>query len=153
MTDYYQKKLEEGLTYQDFVMEKLYEVGIPLISYSSKKYQVERGENKAGIEIKNDQRFRETGNFYIELAEKSWEGSKKYVSSGIQRDDNTWLYVIGDYETIFIFGKRQLQCMANKFRQVQTPTSIGYLLPVDYAKQFLALKIIECNENAIEAVF
>lgn len=147
MTAYYKEKLEQGLTYQDFVTEKLYEAGIPVISYSSKRYQHMIGENKAGIEIKNDTRFRETGNFYIETAEKSREEVKNFTNSGVFRDDNTWLYIIGDYQEIFIFSKRQLGLVKDKFKRVEIATSKGFLLPVDYARGKLALKIISCDKE------
>ena len=99
----YEECLEAGLEYQDYVAEQLYNHGIPLMTYSSQKYQFLRGENKAGIEIKLDRKFRETGNFYVEIAEKRNCNNDVYVPSGIFRNDNTWLYVIGDYEDIFVF--------------------------------------------------
>ena len=82
-TEYYKDKLKSGLYYQDFVMEKLYEIGLPLISYSSKEFQVMLGENKAGIEIKNDTKYSTTGNLYIEIAEKSNPSNVDYIPSGI----------------------------------------------------------------------
>ena len=105
--DYYKKMLKKGLEYQDFVIEFLYHQGLPLITYSSEKYQIEKGENKLGVEIKFDDKFKETGNLFIEVEERRNE-NKKYVNSGIFRDDNTWLYVIGNYEWAFIFFKNQL---------------------------------------------
>lgn len=69
MNAYYQEKLKQGLYYQDFVIEELYKIGLPLISYSSKEFQVLIGENKAGLEIKNDNNYKKTGNLYIETAE------------------------------------------------------------------------------------
>lgn len=145
---YYAEKLAQGIEYQDFVMEKLYEQGLPLISYGSKKYQVERGENKAGIEIKNDQKFRQTGNFYIETAEKSNACNENYIASGIYRKDNTWLYLIGDYQEIYVFSKYQLKLLhkQQKYKEVETPTSQGYLLPVESAKSGWCIKIIDCGE-------
>ena len=71
MTPEYAEKLKQGLEFQDYVVERLYDCGLPIISYSSKEYQTMIGENKTGIEIKNDSNFRITGNLYIEVAEKS----------------------------------------------------------------------------------
>jgi len=105
MTNYYKDMLDKGLHYQDFVVEELYKVGLPIISYSSKQFQNLIGENKAGFEIKLDQNFRKTKNFYIEYAEKSNENNKEFVDSGILRNDNTWLYIIGDYDNIYIYKK------------------------------------------------
>lgn len=145
MTPYYREKLKQGLHYQDFVVEELYKIGLPIISYSSKEYQNMIGENKAGIEIKNDMNFRKTGNFYIEIAEKSNAENRNFVDSGIYRKDNTWLYLIGDEIEIFIFGKNQLEYLhkKGKYREVQISTSKGFLLPVIEARNIYAIKIIE----------
>lgn len=144
MNQYYKNCLEEGLAFQDYVTEKLYNLGIPLVTYSSRNYQLGVGENKAGIEIKFDRKFRETGNFYIETAEKADPKNKNYVPSGIYRNDNTWLYLIGDYQTIYVFSKEQLKKCSDKFRKVETPTSKGFLLPVEKALEFLVILQINC---------
>lgn len=147
LNEYYSEKLSQGLQYQDFVVERLYDSGLPIISYSSKKYQQMIGENKAGLEIKNDTKFRETGNFYIEIAEKSKPENENYVISGIYRNDNTWLYLIGDYQEIYVFAKNQLILLhqKGKYKTVKTDTSKGFLLPCVDAKKFYAIKIINCN--------
>lgn len=149
MNDYYKEKLKQGLYYQDFVIEELYKVGLPIISYSSKQYQHLVGENKAGLEIKNDSNYKTTGNIYIEVAEKPDASKKEYWASGIYRSDNTWLYLIGDTDRIFIFSKKQLVLIheRKKYREVSIPTSKGFLLPVADAEKFYALKIIECNNE------
>lgn len=143
MTEYYKEKLEQGLEFQDHVTELLMkELGISLSSYSSKKWQL-RGENKQGIEIKYDAVHKKTGNFYIEVAEKSAPDNPRYVQSGIYRDDNTWLYIIGDYETLYIFGKSFL-CNLHKSgrcQEKQISTSKGFLLTQEQANKY-ALKII-----------
>jgi len=146
MNTYYAEKLKQGLYYQDFVIEKLYDNGLPIISYSSKEFQNMIGENKAGLEIKNDTKFRDTGNFYIEIAEKSKPENPCYIKSGIYRNDNTWLYLIGDMKEIFVFSKKQLVILSEnkKYKFVTTPTSQGYLLPICDAKKHYAIKIIEC---------
>lgn len=143
---YYQEMLEHGLQYQDFVVEQLYKCGLPIVSYSSKKYQCTVGENKPGFEIKFDRKFRSTGNFYIETAEKSNPNNKQFIDSGIYRDDNAWLYIIGDYEDIFVFSKRQLKTLYESenlhIKKQQIATSKGYTIPVDYAGRFLVIKHI-----------
>jgi hypothetical protein len=149
MTPYYKEKLEQGLYYQDFVTDQFYKIGIPLLSYSSKEYQNMIGENKAGIEIKNDTKFPETGNLYIEVAEKSNPENRNYIDSGILRKDNTWLYVIGNMGKIFIFSKKQLVMFYQKklFREVQTPTSKGFLIPVAKAEDTYAIRVININKG------
>jgi len=149
MNKYYREKLNQGLYYQDFVVEELYKIGLPLISYSSKEFQNLVGENKAGIEIKNDNNYKKTGNLYIETAEKAYEREGNYVPSGIFRNDNSWLYLIGDLDRIFILSKKQLVILSNlnKYKIVETPTSQGFLLPVTDAEKHYAIKIIECNNG------
>ena len=65
-------------------MEKLFEVGIILKCYSSKKYQNAKGESSAGMEIKFDDKRKNTGNLYIEYAEKSNPSNKSCIPSGIE---------------------------------------------------------------------
>ena len=144
-TSYYRTQLEKSLEYQDFVADKLYEVGISLNCYSSIKYQNEKGESRAGIEIKFDDQRKRTGNIYIEYAEKSNPNNKNYVPSGIERKDNTWLYVIGDYDVIYILAKNWLQQFKNlkDIRHVTTATSKGYLFPETMAIKY-SNKIIKC---------
>lgn len=145
MTENYKKMLEKGLEYQDFITDIfLSEIGISISTYSSRKYQFSIGENKQGIEIKFDDRYKDTGNLYIEIAEKSNPDNYQYVPSGIYRNDNTWLYVIGNYEEVFIFSKKQLLMLNEKniFRQVQTPTSIGFLIPNNEAEKYILKKFI-----------
>lgn len=144
--NYYQTKLEEGREYQDFVLDQFFKLGMPIVGYSSYKYQKEKGETSAGIEIKYDKKFEDTRNLYIEYGEKEPE-AKKYFKSGIFREDNTWLYAIGSYKTIFIFPKNYLQMFKNasnlKLRHVKTSTSEGYLLPEFVALRY-AIKVIKC---------
>lgn len=137
----YNSLLNEGLEYQDHVSGVLLRYGLIVNAFSSQKYQL-KGEGWGGIEIKYDRRFHETQNLYIEMSEKRDPSNIKYFPSGISKNDNTWLYVIGDYSTIFLFSKRQLYALRHNFKQVQTPTSNGYLLPLASAQKW-ALKIIE----------
>ena len=137
--------LEVGLEYQDFVMTLFYEMGLSIHPYSSRSEQYKKGENKAGIEIKHDRNFRKTGNLYIEIAEKSHASNVSFVSSGIYRNDNSWLYVIGDYDEAFIFGKNVLKSLhvEGRYRVHVGDTSKGMLLPVEYVrKNDIALRIL-----------
>ena len=144
--NYYSDQLTDAKEFQDFVAEKLYAIGLPLFNYTSKKYQVEYGENKLGVEIKFDKKFQETGNLWIELAEKSNPDKISYIGSGIHRNDNTWLYLIGNYEVIFIFAKTLLFQLAKtgryKVLENRTKTSKGFLLPKKDAIKYAA-KVLE----------
>jgi hypothetical protein len=147
MTDYYQKQLQVGLEYQDFVCEVLLkEFGFPIITYASKKYQYTKGENKQGIEIKFQGKMKEYGNLYIETAEKSNERIQEYTKSGIYRDDLCWLFLTGDYETVYIFSTRHLRALhrKNRFRETEPKnikTSKGFLMSIADADMFCRKKI------------
>lgn len=156
MTDYYKTKFEAALEYQDFIADKLRkaEPCIILGAYSSRKWQNEHGESASGIEIKYDMRLKETGNVYIEVAEKSRPEMPEYTPSGIMRNDNTWLYLIGDYEQAFLFSKEQLKLIyADKsryklrgIREKQTPTSIGFTYPAQEALKGMCLRRFSFTE-------
>lgn len=139
---YYANKLEQGLEFQDIVTAALYQRGIVVVAYSSRKNQILHGENMLGAEIKRDGKFRETGNLYIEVAEKSHPDNQNYIASGIHRADNSWLYVIGDEKTIYIFSTKYLRLLMARYKKVETPTSQGFLLPLSEAEKYCIRKII-----------
>ena len=139
MTEQYRESMKKGLEYQDFVSDRLLRnFGIVVGTYTSKKYQQERGESASGIEIKFDDKLATTGNIYIETAEKSDPENEEYYPSGIYRKDSTWLYLIGNYEEAFLFSKEQLQIIQMRrdlwgkrgIKYVETKTSQGFLYPI-----------------------
>ena len=140
------KKLKEAQEFEDFVYNLLYQEGIPVVGFNSQKYQFAKGENMAGIEIKHDKNYEKTGNLYIETAEKRYPNNPEYVQSGINRGDNSWLYLIGDYNIIYIFPINYLQIwqLSGKFKEVENETSQGYLLRKDAAEK-RAIKILKPN--------
>jgi len=139
---YYQNKLEEGLEFQDKVSKELYQRGIVIVGYASKKYQNTVGENMLGAEIKRDGLFRETGNLYIETAEKSHPNNEKYIPSGIYRKDNSWLFVIGDEGIIYIFSTKYLRMLGHRYEKKIKTTSKGFLIPLAEAEKYCIRKII-----------
>lgn len=138
---YYLKKLEEGMQFQDVVTQALYQRGIVVVGYSSRRFQNSHGENMLGAEIKRDGNFRDTGNLYIEVAEKSHPDNPSYVASGIMRADNSWLFVIGDELDIWIFSTKYLRMLKDRYRHTETPTSRGFLMPVGEANKYAIRKI------------
>lgn len=145
--NYYSEKLNQGLEYQDYITEQLYKCGLPLINYSSKKYQFTKGENILGVEIKFDDKYDKTGNLYIEVAERS-NINKNYVTSGIFRNDNTWLYIQGNYNIAFIFFKTQLQLLSRKLPifEISLKTSKGFLLKNDMINKYCGKKLFLKNK-------
>jgi hypothetical protein len=138
---YYSDKLQQGLEFQDVVTRELYQRGIVIVGYSSKKYQNNEGENLLGAEIKRDGKFRQTGNLYIETSEKSHPDKKNYTASGIHREDNSWLFVIGDEKTVYIFSTKYLRMLEYKYTKVNKPTSNGFLIPLVDAEKYCIRKI------------
>lgn len=139
---YYAQKLEQGLEFQDIVTRALYQRGIVIVGYSSRRFQMSEGENMLGAEIKNDARFRETGNLYLEVAEKAHPDRPLYSVSGIHRKDNAWLYVIGDRQEVWVFSTKYLQMLEPRYKHVETPTSKGFLMPIADAHKYCVRHIM-----------
>lgn len=136
---------EEALCFQDFVVDLLLkELGLVVSNYTSRYYQFNYGENRQGIEIKLDTRILETGNVSIEVAEKSRADVSAWTDSGIMREDNSWLYVQGNYDIVFIFGKdflRRLYLAKYKDKVWEPKKTIRtFLLPIGIARKY-ALKV------------
>jgi hypothetical protein len=150
----YNPRLKESQKFVDFVGQILRDQGIILVPHVSKELQ-HKGENTIGFEIKNDKKFKESGNLYIEFKEKADPQNIHFPNSGILRTDNTWLWIIGDYHKFFILAKKDLIIAFNKldkygnfvYRRVgnNTKTSEGFLLPEKDAQE-LALKIWSIND-------
>lgn len=102
------ESFEKGLAFQDFVCIQLAKRNIVLQNISSKKYQFEFGENLQGFEIKLDQRCTDTGRLSIEVAEKSARNVSVWTPSGICRDDNSIVYIQGNYDCFWVFMKNWL---------------------------------------------
>jgi len=140
---YYAEKLQQGLEFQDVMTRELYLRGIVVVGFSSRRFQNSVGENMLGAEIKRDGNFRETGNLYIEVAEKSHPRNQNYIASGIMREDNSWLFVIGDEKSAYIFSTKYLRLLAEQrnWREVRKATSIGRLMPIADAERYCIRKI------------
>lgn len=150
---YYKDKLQIGLEFQDVITKALYQRGIVVIGYSSRRFQNDEGENMLGAEIKRDDMFRTTGNLYLEAEEKTHPDNSRYIASGIFRKDNSWLFVIGDEKTVYIFSTKYLRILARQkgwpFIENKTKTSRGYLMPLGDAEKYCIRKIeLESNHHA-----
>jgi len=134
----------EGIEFQDFVCIKLAEENIILQNMASKKYQYAIGENLQGWEIKLDNLCTQTNRLSIEIAEKSKADNPVWVNSGIYRNDNSWLYIQGNMNVIFIFAKKILVGLhkSKKYEEAEIPTLRKFYLPMQDAKKYCA-KYIE----------
>jgi len=136
--------LESGRQFQDFVCEQLAKDNIVLQNLSSKKYQYELGENLQGFEIKLDRLCTKTKRLSIEIAEKTKASNSAWVRSGIYRDDNTWLYIQGNYQILFIFFKNFLKGLhiCSRYELDEIPTLKKFYLPFEDAHKY-AGKVLE----------
>tara|TARA_R100001460_G_scaffold102495_1_gene147112 strand:+ start:30 stop:494 length:465 start_codon:yes stop_codon:yes gene_type:complete len=135
MTLYYEKMMEKGDKYATFIQELYQSKGINMFFYQTKTFQFEVGENNLNIEIKLDCNYKKTGNLYIETHEKTNENIKNWTESGIYRKDKSEEYLIGDYDNYWKFPIRTLKTLhkKNKYKNTETKTSKGYLLPINVA--------------------
>lgn len=148
----YKHRLEEALEYQDYICLQLHHKGIIMQNMGSKKYQM-NGENMLGLEIKHDLRLhgedgnRATGNLYIETHEKADPSRPYFVKSGIYREDNSWLYGVGDYSVFYVFPKNILIRVDQKkdsplwLVRRENDTSKGFTMPESVADGLAALVI------------
>lgn len=158
----HENSLEVGHEFQDFITERLAkEFGIAITIFQSKKYQFQKGESLQGVEIKYDARstgdcsykqYAATGNVAIEIAEKSQPGIKDFTPSGIYRRDNSWIYVVGNFDCAWIFMKKHLVLMhkSGKYKTLTTkPTLKSMLLPIHDADAYCGKKLIFNTEKIV----
>jgi len=151
--DYYMKMYAEGTDFQNFVLKVLEEEFAWMIrAHNTDEEQVTIGENSAGFEVKYDKKFRDTGNLWIECQERS-NTKLPYSPAGIFANDNAWLFIMGDYKTLYIFSKKQLKVECEKRRKIinHMDTSIGFLLPIKDADH-LILHVININTKKEEYI-
>lgn len=140
-----------GEEYQDFVMRELAtKHGLFVGFYSSRKYQFKYGEGLSGIEVKFDEVSVGTGNWYIETEHKTSPSQPDWRPGGVMRDDNAFIYLIGNYHEAMMMSKRQLRLFIEQrtpqykaehgivFRELKT--SRGWTFPIEYCKRFLCIK-------------
>ena len=146
-TEEHLRLMNLGWEQQDVVAFELQKRGWPICSYQSKAFQIALGENTVGLEIKLDQRWHETGNLYLEVFEKNDPNQPEWVKSGISLDPV--LFCIGDRTRFWIFGTGVLRRLVKSgiCQKTQTPTSKGFLLPVDEAIKH-AVWDIEVSDEA-----
>lgn len=152
--EYRATKTEAAMEFQDFAMDCLLKyLGFLVQQYVSKPYQYKVGESRTGIEFKFDMKRAETGNLWIETGEKARPRDGDYWPSGIDKGDNTWLYVIGDYEVIYVFSVKTLRRYrdwgASKVRENNGGTSTGFLMPESDAAKYADTVIYPKPEDRI----
>lgn len=146
----YENSFEVGNEFQDFVCMELAKHSVILQNINSKKFQYEVGENLQGFEIKYDRRCTgdknsiATDRLSIEIAEKTKSENTDFVPSGIYRNDNSWLYIQGNYMMFWIFSKNILIKLhqSNRYKEAEEPTIKKFYLPINDADKYCAKKLI-----------
>jgi len=139
-------KQNKGLKFESFIMDWFAkEKNINLSHYTTYEEQIHKGENRQGIEIKNDQIFKNSGNLFISV-----ERDYGYTThpSGIFKDQS-WLYVIGDKDCFYIFSTKQLRQiyygnnpkLISGFKTAKGGTEKGFLLSKAKADKFCIEKV------------
>tara|TARA_R110002124_G_scaffold306_1_gene1219 strand:- start:807 stop:1265 length:459 start_codon:yes stop_codon:yes gene_type:complete len=140
------EKQLKGLKFESFIMDWFSgNKKINLSHYTTYDEQIHKGENRQGIEIKNDQMFKRTGNLFISVSRDY--GYVEYCS-GICKGQS-WLYVIGDEEEFYIFSTKQLvqfykeqtPKIFNGFTSPKNGTEKGFLLSKKQAESLCVEKI------------
>lgn len=139
-------KQKKGFEFESYVMDWFCkQKNINLSHYTLLKEQIEKGENRQGIEIKNDQRFTETGNLFISVAR---EYTYTTYESGIYKNQS-WLYVIGNEDEFYIFAVKHLKQyyehnkpkLFNGFKSDKNGIDKGFLLSKKQADRLCIEKI------------
>jgi hypothetical protein len=140
------KKQQEGLEFESYIIDWFCsQKNINLSHYTLLKEQINKGENRQGIEIKNDQRFQETGNLFISV-ERDY-GYTKY-ESGVYKNQS-WLYVIGNENEFYIFATKHLKQyyehnkpqLFDGFKSIKNGVEKGFLLSKKQAERICIEKI------------
>lgn len=132
-----------GEEFQDHVQRCLWRDGFPVTFYSSRGFQLHRGEGPV-VECKLDRQLRKTGNVYFEICELR-RGSDSWSESGIYRGDETWLWAVGDFAEFFLIAKSTLIALHKEKRfnerdtrkDGDTPTR-GMLMPLAEVRRWAA---------------
>lgn len=107
---------ELGSRYQDIISRELLKIGIVVQCHTSCYFQMNYGESPQGIEIKHDSKIIQTKRIYFEFNAINKKGDK-FIGGGIEKEDNAWLYVIGNGRECWIFSKKQLRALFRQVRQ------------------------------------
>lgn len=134
--------IQQGLEFQDFVMETLWsEYGLIIQNYTSKKYQLSKGENVQGFEIKLDNWCTQTHRLSIEVAERT-AIDRPWVDSGIYAGKSIF-YIHGNLKCFWLFLTSFLQRLHRTGRyETKTEATIKafYLPEADAGKYGVQVK-------------
>ena len=146
--DYY-TRLKEGEEFEKYWCEVIKrKICLNLTRVCSRENQTKNlCDTQEGFEFKYDKKMVETGNLWIEVAQKMEpsDSEEDYMPSSLKRKDNSWMYCIGDYTILFFIPKRTLlnAYESGKWEVIEnnTKTSKGFLISKLQAQMFSVLEL------------
>lgn len=139
----YRPLLALGKTFERFATDIIREkLAFDVHVYGSREQQYAIGESAEGFEFKRDGKFRQYGTLWIETAEKANPVNSVYAVSGIYRNNNTRYWVQGDEQTFWMFPLARLREAVKGCQAKTTPTSKGWLLPLETADRVQMWKYV-----------
>ena len=128
-----------GEAYERYIVERLQREGVPIARTETKALQFRLGDTTLGIEIKFDRRHAVTGNFYLEVAEKTSPDKIIFTPSGIYHQPLVPWFSLGDYRDWYCFKTTALVAVvtAGSFRRVDSPTSQGFVVPLHHLQPLI----------------
>lgn len=149
----YDANLDDAQKFEDYVERKLYDRGLPIGVHRSRCFQFAYGESRAGVEIKYDRKYQQTGNLFVETAERHHK-DVEMKPAGIY--GKGWLLAIGDYHRLWLFGMTTLKHLhtatvegAPRYQRRVTSTAEGFLLSVTEADKFAEQCLTECQKQEV----
>jgi hypothetical protein len=133
VSDYYAEQLALAEAWERYIVARLRREGIPAERHDTKDSQIRYGDMRIGpdhVELKYDQKFVETGNLFIEVAEKRRAEQAQWMPSGIYASSLARWYGVGDHRDWFLFERVALRDVARPERiiTIKRATSQGFLL-------------------------
>ncbi len=136
--NFYTGQLYAGISFQQLINYKIFNNKLHFLKDQT------LGETEEGVEVKMDNLRKQTGNFYIEVAERR-NPSTLYCSSGIFRTDNTAFWLIGDYTSVYILKKETLvdEYNSGKHPTIENvyETSLGFLIKESRMEEIAPVKV------------
>ena len=154
--DYRKEMSKKGTEYENYIYPIFAkEWGVPedwVKPYAEKDQQIKIGENWLGVEIKYDEKSIKSPNLYIEVEEKGHEKRIDYTRSGIFRPDNTFLFLIGNYDIYYVFEIDTIRKLFKNYKTIENGrcTSKGFLLPKPQARESAINVSVLKEENEFE---
>ena len=137
------ERLAAGKEFEETASKFLTSLGWPIGLHFSAKGQWEMGESAAHVEIKNDNKFPETGNLFIETRERrDSSGLSQWRNAGIYDASDPWFFLIGNPSVLWLLSVRWLRLMhqTEKYRKITLETAEGFVIPVTVANHICIIK-------------